>query len=29
MEEKQDWQVVTDRKPTEKELAAMALHGER
>lgn len=24
MEEKQDWQVVTDRKPTEKELAAMA-----
>ncbi|MCD5009638.1 bifunctional phosphoribosylaminoimidazolecarboxamide formyltransferase/IMP cyclohydrolase [Enterococcus durans] len=24
MEEKQDWQVVTDRKPTEEELAAMA-----
>lgn len=24
MEEKQDWQVVTDRKPTDKELAAMA-----
>lgn len=24
MEEKKDWQVVTDRKPTEKELAAMA-----
>lgn len=24
MEEKQDWQVVTDRKPTEKELASMA-----
>ncbi len=24
MEEKQDWQVVTNRKPTEEELAAMA-----